>query len=113
MTTAFDLVYMQLASRYPDPIVRANQTLLELQALGLNPLVVVPSGFLTNAVSVQRNLAFSVGYLGLRTSLLLSAQQTDTSRLDLLSTAVDSLSDGSSIRVRSIRSWRRPRPPWV
>jgi uncharacterized protein (PEP-CTERM system associated) len=102
LTTAFDLVYMQLASRYPDPIARANQTLLELQALGLNPLVVVPSGFLTNAVSVQRNLSFSAGYIGLRTSLLLSAQQTDTSRLDLLSTAVDSLSDGSSIRVRSI-----------
>jgi uncharacterized protein (PEP-CTERM system associated) len=102
LMTAFDLIYMQLASRYPDPIARANQTLIELQALGLNPLVVVPSGFLTNAVSVQRNLAFSVGYLGLRTSLLLSAQQTDTSRLDLLSTAVDSLSDGSSIRVRSV-----------
>jgi uncharacterized protein (PEP-CTERM system associated) len=102
LMTAFDLIYLQLASRYPDPVARANQALIELQALGLNPLVVVPSGFLTNAVSVQRNLAFSVGYFGLRTSLLLSAQQTDTSRLDLLSTAVDSLSDGSAIRVRSI-----------
>jgi len=102
LMTAFDLIYLQLASKYPDPVTRASQTLLELQALGLNPLVVVPSGFLTDAVSLQRNLSFSVAYIGLRTSLLLSALQGDTSRLDPLSSAVDSLSDGSAIRQRSI-----------
>ena len=102
LMTAFDLLYLQLASKYPDPVARANQTLLELQALGLDPLVVVPTGFLTNAVSLQRSLSFSVAYIGLRTTLLLSAQQGNTSRLDPLSTAVDSLADGSSIRQRSI-----------
>ena len=100
--TAFDLVYAQLASKYPDPVARANQTLLELQALGLNPLVVIPTGFLTDAVSLQRNISFSVAYIGLRTTLLLAAQQGDTSRLDPLSTAVDSLSSGTSIRTRSL-----------
>ncbi|MCK9686372.1 TIGR03016 family PEP-CTERM system-associated outer membrane protein [Scleromatobacter humisilvae] len=101
LMTAFDLIYMQLASKYPDPVTRASQTLLELQALGLNPLVVVPTGFLTDAVSLQRTLSFSVGYIGLRTNILLSAQQSDTSRLDPLSTASDSLSDGSSVRQRT------------
>ena len=101
LMTAFDLLYLQLASKYPDPVTRASQALLELQALGLNPLVVIPSGFLTDAVSLQRNLSLSVGYIGLRTNILLSAQQGDTSRLDPLSTATDSLSDGSSIRQRS------------
>ena len=101
LMTAFDLIYLQLASKYPDPVARASQALLELQALGLNPLVVIPSGFLTDAVSLQRNLSFSVAYIGQRTSLLLSAQQGDMSRLDPLSTAVDSLADGSSIRQRS------------
>lgn len=102
LMTAFDLVYMQLASKYPDPVTRANQTLLELQLLGLNPLVQIPTGFLTNAVTLDRNLSFSVAYLGLRTSLLLSAQQSDSSRLDPLSTSVDSLSAGGTFRVRSI-----------
>ncbi len=102
MMTAFDLIYMQLASKYPDPVARANQTLIELQLLGLNPLVVIPSGFLTNAVTLDRNMQASVAYLGLRTSLVLSASQSDTSRLDPLSTAVDSLSSGGSFRVRSI-----------
>ena len=102
LMTAFDLVYMQLASRYPDPVTRANQALLELQALGLNPLVVIPAGFLTNAVTLNRDFSASVAYLGLRTSLLLSAQQSDTSRLDPLSTAVDSLSAGGTFRIRSI-----------
>ena len=102
LMTAFDLIYLQLASKYPDPVARASQALLELQALGLNPLVQVPSGFLTNAVSLQRNLSLSVAYIGLRTSWLLSAQQGDTSRLDPLSTAVDSLSGGGAIRQRSL-----------
>ena len=101
LMTAFDLIYLQLASKYPDPVARASQTLLELQALGLNPLVVVPSGFLTDAVSLQRNLSLSVAYIGQRTTFLLSAQQGDTSRLDPLSTAVDSLSQGGSIRQRT------------
>ena len=99
--TAFDLLYSQLTSKYPDPIARANQALAELEALGLNPLVMVTPGFLTNAVSLERNVAFSVGYIGLRTNILLSAQQDDMSRLDPLSQAVDSLSNGSSIRQRT------------
>jgi uncharacterized protein (PEP-CTERM system associated) len=53
-------------------------------------------------VSLQRDLSLSVAYIGLRTTWLLSAQQGNTSRLDRLSPAVDSLADGSSIRQRSI-----------
>ncbi len=99
--SAFDLLYLQLASKYPDPVVRASQALLELQALGLNPLVTVPAGFLTNAVSLQRSLTGSVGYIGLRNSVVLSAAKSDISRLDPLSGAVDSLSAGGTIRQRS------------
>jgi uncharacterized protein (PEP-CTERM system associated) len=102
LTTAFDLIYLQLTSKYPDPITRASQTLLELQALGLDPLVVVPSGFLTNAVSLQHNLMLSFAYIGLRTSFLVFAEQSDSNRLDPLSSAVDSLAEGGTIRQRSI-----------
>ena len=101
MMTAFDLVFSQLASKYPDPVQRASQALLELEALGLNPLVQVPAGFLTDAVSLQRDISFSGGYIGQRTNVLFSAEQDETSRLDPLSTAVDSLSGGANIRQRS------------
>ncbi len=99
--TAFDLVYLQLTSKYPDPIARANQALIDLQALGLNPLSTVPSGFLTNAVSLQKSAFASFGYLGQRSSLILSVQQSESTRLDTLSSAVDLLSDGGTIRLRS------------
>lgn len=102
LTTAFDLIYLQLTSKYPDPITRASQTLLELQALGLDPLAAVPSGFLTNAVSLQHDLTLSFAYIGLRTSFLVLAQQSDSNRLDPLSSAVDSLAEGGTVRQRSI-----------
>ena len=98
--SAYDLLYNQLASKYPDPTQRNAQTLLELQLLGLDPLLMLTPGYLTDAVSLQRNLSFSVGYLGQRTNVLLSAEQDETSRLDPLSTAVDSLSSGANIRQR-------------
>ena len=102
LLTEFDLLFLQLTSQYPDPIERARQTLIQLQLLGKNPFAIAPGGFLTAAVSAQRRQELSFGYLGLRTTVLLSAFQTQTSRLDPLSTAVDSLSGGASVRQRGV-----------
>jgi uncharacterized protein (PEP-CTERM system associated) len=100
--TEFDLLYLQLASAFPDPLERARQVLIRLQALGKNPLAPAQGGFLSNAVSVQRTYAASFAYLGLRTTVLLLAQQSDSSRLDALSTAVDSLAGNNSVRQRLV-----------
>jgi len=100
--TEFDLVYLQLASKYPDPLERAKQAFAEVLRLGKNPLALAPNGFLSNAVSLQRSQGVSFAYLGLRSTLVLSAQQSDTRRLDPVSSAVDSLSSGTSIRLRSL-----------
>lgn len=100
--TQFNLIYLQLTSKYPDPLERARQTLIQLQTLGVNPFAVAPSGFLTSAVSLRRNQSVSFGYLGLRTTLVVSAQQSDTQRLDELSSATDSLFNNNAIRQRGL-----------
>jgi uncharacterized protein (PEP-CTERM system associated) len=96
----FDILYLSLTSRYPDPGERTRQTLRELQSLGIDPFAVAQRGFLTSAVSLQRSQQMSMAYLGLRTNFTLSAFQSWSSRLDALSPAVDSLSGGAQVRQR-------------
>lgn len=100
--TEFDLVYLQLASKFPDPLERARQALTEVLRLGKNPLAIAPSGFLSNAISLQRAQGVSFAYLGVRSTFVVSAQQSDSRRLDPVSSAIDSLSSGASIRLRSL-----------
>lgn len=100
--TEYDLLYAQLASQYPDPALRAQQTTLLLQLLGRNPSTIGPGGFLTSAASLQRMQEVSAAYLGLRTTVTVIAYQSKTSRLDRLSAAVDSLSNGATIRQRGV-----------
>lgn len=100
--TEFELLFLNLTSRFPDPIERAQQALLQLLALGIDPTAPASDGFLTSAASMQRGQHLSVSYLGRRTDLVVSSFQTWTRRLDTLSSGVDSLSGGVEIRQRGI-----------
>ncbi|MBC7481998.1 MAG: TIGR03016 family PEP-CTERM system-associated outer membrane protein [Rhizobacter sp.] len=97
----FQLLDLQLTSKYPDPVERSRQALLLLLLQGKNPLAPAPGGFITSAVSLQRNQVLSFGYIGSRTTVLVSAQQSDSHRLDDQSNASDALSNGNSIKQRS------------
>ena len=102
LITEFDLLYLQLTSAYADPLERARQVLIRLQALGKNPFAIAPGGFLSNAVSLRRSNTASAAYLGLRTTFLVLVQQSDTRRLDTESSAIDSLAGNHPIRQRSL-----------
>lgn len=101
-TTAFELLYLSLTSRYPDPTERARQALLELQALGIDPRTPALVGFLTSAATQQRSQQASMSYLGLRTNYVLSVFQSWSNRVDTLSGASDPLAGGGQIRQRGI-----------
>lgn len=101
-TTAFELLYQSLASRFPNPAERTQQALLQLQALGIDPTMPALVGFLTSAATLQRSQNISASYLGLRTNFVVSAFQSWSSRLDTLSGSSDSLSGGGTVRQRGL-----------
>lgn len=94
----YDLLFSQFASIEPDPIARAALVNAYLQANGINPSAIVVSDFLSSAVSVQRRQNLSFSLLGLRDTITLIATRTQSNRLDTVSTALDDLSNGSTVR---------------
>ena len=100
--TAYDLLNLQLTSKYPDPAQRQLQTLLVLQGLGISPTALVQGGFLSNAVTLQRIQSASFAYLGLRSTIVLTAQQTRSQPLDSAAVSVAGVSGTDAIRQRSL-----------
>lgn len=94
----YDLYFTQFASVEPDPVKRAVLVNTFLQVNGINPNTVVVSNFLTSALSVQRRQDLSFTLLGVRDSITFTATRSESSRLDLLSTAIDDLSNANTIR---------------
>jgi uncharacterized protein (PEP-CTERM system associated) len=80
--TLFDLLFEQFASQEPDPLRREALVRAFLLSIGLPGDTVVAPGFLTNTVSLARVQSASAVWLGLRTTVTLSLNRSDTSRLD-------------------------------
>lgn len=74
--TIYDLIYAQLASQYPDPLVRAEVADSFFRATGIPRDIQVTTGFLTQRVTVQRRTELSAVLVGLRNTLTLSGSQT-------------------------------------
>ncbi len=98
--TLYDLIFAQMASLEPDPIKRADLVNAFLLAYGLSPDSKAPTGFLTSAVTLQRAQNLSFAILGIRDTITFIATQTQTRRLDTLSTANDDLARGAGIQQR-------------
>ena len=94
----YDLLFSQFASTEPDPIARAALVNAYLQAYGISPSATVVSNFLSSAVSVQRRQDLSFSLLGLRDTITFIATRTQSNRLDTVSTALDDLANGSTVR---------------
>lgn len=96
--STYDLFFQQFASLEPDPDLRDILVRNFLQASGLDPDQRINTGFLIQALSVQRarNLALSMS--GRRTNVVLSVFASATRRLDRISTGVDDLSSVDLLR---------------
>lgn len=93
----YDLLYSQFAAQVADPVARSQAVTNYLQTNGLTADPIVAAGFLTSAVSLQRRQDLSFALLGARSSVTLTATQGSTTRLDLISTAVDDFSKGNVV----------------
>jgi uncharacterized protein (PEP-CTERM system associated) len=98
--TLYDLLFLQFASIEPDPVKRAGLVNNFLQANGLSPNVNVVSGFLTSAVSLQRRQDLMFAIRGIRDTVTFSATQSETQRLDAVSTGQDDLNNSGNIKQR-------------
>ncbi len=72
-TTAYQLLFEQKASAFPDPVEREAVVLAELAAAGLNPTQLVALPTLVSSFSVQRRQDLSWAWFGLRTTLTVQA----------------------------------------
>lgn len=96
----YDILYSQFASIEPDPVARIQLVNAFLQANGVNPNSAAIPGFLTSAVNLQRRQDLLFALLGVRDTITFIATQSNSRRLDILSTGVDDFSTSSLVRQR-------------
>lgn len=100
--TTYDLFFRQFASLIPNPISRAQFVNAFLQANGINPSAPVTTGFLTSSVSLLRRQDLSFALLGIRDTVTVIATQSESSRLDTVSTSFDDFTTSSVVRQHGL-----------
>lgn len=83
-TTVYQLFFTLLSSAFPDPVERDIQVRNLLASQGLDPNAIVPGGYASNAVSLQRRSDLAWTYTTARSSLTLQAFSSQSSVLDTL-----------------------------
>lgn len=97
-TTAYDLLYAQLAATVPDPATRAALVTATLNSSGISPTSVVATSFLTNALTRVRRTELSTSIQGPRSTLTLTAFGSESRRVDAAATTGDDLDSAAQIR---------------
>lgn len=80
--TLFQLLFAQRASTQPDPLLREQEVLDFLRAIGRDPNEILRGGTLNTAVSLQRRQDLSFAWLGLRTTFNVQAFASTSRLLD-------------------------------
>lgn len=96
--SAYDLYYAQFAAIEPDPIARAQLVNTYLQTYGIAPDALVNAGFTAASVALEHRQQLSFAILGVRDSITFLAEQSESNRLDLLTTARDDFSLSPTVR---------------
>jgi len=100
--TTYDLFYRQFASLDPNPVSRAQLVNAFLQANGISPNAPVTTSFLTSAVSLLRRQDLSFALLGVRDTVTVIATQSESTRLDTVSTSSDDFTTAAVIRQHGL-----------
>ena len=96
--TVYDIYFAQFASLEPDPVLRDLLVRNFLQASGLNPNERQSGGFINRALTLQNSRNLSLAVQGVRNTLVLSAFNSSSKRLDSQSNAQDDLSRVDSLQ---------------
>lgn len=101
--TVWTLTDSRDVSTTPNPISRVQLVNAFLQAKGSTPNAApVNTGFLTSSVSLMRRQDLSFALLGVRDTVTVIATQSESSRLDSVSTGVDDFTTASVVRQHGL-----------
>ena len=89
-------------SATPNPTSRSQLVNTVLQASGNNPSAPLSTSFLTSSVSLLRRQDLSFALLGVRDTVTLIATQSESSRLDTVSTSFDDFTTASVVRQHGL-----------
>ncbi len=96
--SAYDLYFAQFAATEPDPVARAQLVNSFLQTYGIAPGASVNTGFVSSSLALQHRQQLSIALLGKRDTITFIATQSESARLDALTTAVDDFTTSPTVR---------------
>ncbi len=97
----YDLLYGQFAAIETDSVKR-EQFDLFLRSSGITPGGIAVGGFLTSAVSLQRQQQLSFALFGARSTVTAVATRTKNTRVDTVSTAKDDVSTATAVHQNGL-----------
>lgn len=103
--TYYDLLFSQLQSAVPDPVLRAQQVNALLQQAGIAPNSAVTANFLTSRASIRRRQELSLVLNGLRNTVTYTFFQSTAESISAAAVALpDDFSASSVIKQRGMSS---------
>jgi len=100
--SAYDLYFSQFATTEPDPVARAQLVNTYLQTYGISPGAMVNTGFSSASVALQHQQQLSFALLGIRDSVTFIAEQSESNRLDKVTTAIDDFTASPVVRQQAL-----------
>jgi uncharacterized protein (PEP-CTERM system associated) len=96
-SSAYDLYYAQFAATEPDPVARAQLVNSYLQTYGIAPGSSGYTGFVSSSLALQHRRQLSFALLGKRDTITFIATQSDSTRLDALTNAIDDFTTSPNV----------------
>ena len=110
--TAYDLLYQQLASSFPDPLARAAEANRQLARAGIPADAPIFGPLLTSQAFVQRRQQASVALSGVNNTVILAADRSSSERLGTGLGLADDFAGNSNIRQSGFNtSWAHKMTP--
>lgn len=100
--TVYDLYFQQFANLIPDPVARANFVNALLAFTGVPANAQVTSGFLTSQATVQRNQSLSLALFGVRNSITVLANRTESQSVLAATLSTNDFSQSNVVRQQGV-----------
>lgn len=98
VSTAYQLLFLQLASSIPDPVARAQAVSALLQSAGISPDSLINGNIMSSQPFIQRSQQASVSLTGVKNTVTLSLQRSKNESIGGVAGAADDFALSPNIR---------------
>ena len=110
--TAFDLVYRQLESSFPDPVARAAEANRQLAQAGIGADLPIFGSLMTSQAFIQRRQQASVAFMGANNTVVLAFDRSNSERMGTGIGLADDFAANADIRQSGFNaSWAHKLTP--